>query len=264
MAGIFFVKGNKHAGDFCKNLPQAKPKRAAFFQNATSEQRRLSVPLSGKVNVAGSVLSRLYRRMSKEVDRCKRIGLFWLYDSGGKIESMRKEKQREKQMAEIVKVYKEKVPAMRFIGKKYDDFGHWGDWFANGWFDIIENAMGGVDSIRQLWKDGGAYVGLERRKDDEPFAYWIGMFAQPGIQVPGGFYFIDFPETFLGVCWIYGEEGATHGMTGACAQKLADEGIEIVPDQDGAVWSFENCTCPRFTTPDEKGNVILDYCYFVK
>ena len=41
-------------------------------------------------------------------------------------------------MAEIIKTFKENVPAMRFIGKKYPDFGGWwGDWFANGWFDEI-------------------------------------------------------------------------------------------------------------------------------
>ena len=167
-------------------------------------------------------------------------------------------------MAEIIKTYKEKIPAMRFIGKKYSDFGHWGDWFANGWFDIIENAMGGVDSIRKLWKDGGGYVGLERRKTEELFEYWIGMFTPPDIQVPDGFLSIDFPETHLGVCWIYGEEGTTHSITGECTQKLASEGIQIAKDDKGAVWSFENCTCPRYTTPDEKGNVILDYCYFSK
>lgn len=36
-------------------------------------------------------------------------------------------------MAEIIKVFKENVPAMRFIGKKYSGFGPmWGEWFANG------------------------------------------------------------------------------------------------------------------------------------
>ncbi len=99
---------------------------------------------------------------------------------------------------------------------------------------------------------------------DEPFEYWIGMFAPPDVQAPEGFSFIDFPQTHLGVCWIYGEEGETHGMTRECAPKLMSEGIEIMPDEKGAVWSFENCTCPRFTTPDEKGKVILDYCYIVK
>lgn len=167
-------------------------------------------------------------------------------------------------MAKIIKTYKEKVPEMRFIGKKYNEFGHWGEWFANGWFDAIENAIGGVDTILQLWESGGAYVGLERRKDGEPFEYWIGMFTPSDTEVPEDFLFIDFPETNFGVCWIYGEESETHGLTGECAQKLAEEGIEIISDENGAVWSFENCICPRFTTPDEKGNVILDYCYFVK
>lgn len=167
-------------------------------------------------------------------------------------------------MAEIIKAYREKIPAMRFIGKKYSEFGHWDDWFANGWFDEIENTMGGVDAICQLWKDGGAYVGLEQHKEGESFNYWIGMFTPPETSVPEGFRFLDFPESFLGVCWIYGEEEATHGVTGMCAQKLAEEGMEIAADSDGSLWSFENCLCPRFTTPDEKGNVILDYCYFVK
>ena len=39
-------------------------------------------------------------------------------------------------MAEIIKVFKEEVPAMRFIGKKYQNYDGWGEWFANGWFDV--------------------------------------------------------------------------------------------------------------------------------
>ena len=167
-------------------------------------------------------------------------------------------------MAEIMKAYKEKVPGMRFIGKKYNEFGHWGDWSATGRFDTIENAMGGVGSIRNMWEDGGGYVGLERHKENDPFAYWIGMFTPPDIRVPDEFLFIDFPETYFGVCWIYGKESDTHRLTAYCAQALKHEGIEIMSDENGAVWSFENCTCPRFTTPDERGNVILDYCYFVR
>ena len=166
-------------------------------------------------------------------------------------------------MAEIIKAYKESIPAMRFIGKKYSGFGHWGEWFANCWFDVVETAMGGVESIRKLWKDGDGYIGLERRKDGEPFEYWLGMFTPSDTAVPEGFQFIDFPETGLGICWIYGKESETHAMTGKCADKLASEGIEVASDKNGAIWSFENCVCPRFTTPDEKGNIILDYCYFI-
>ena len=39
--------------------------------------------------------------------------------------------------------------------------------------------------------------------------------------------------------------------------------MELWKDENGAIWSFENCLCPRYTTPDDNGNVILDYCYFV-
>jgi hypothetical protein len=45
-------------------------------------------------------------------------------------------------MSEIIKTYKQHVPALRFIGKKYGDqdrvnggFGvKWGEWFSNRWF----------------------------------------------------------------------------------------------------------------------------------
>ncbi len=166
-------------------------------------------------------------------------------------------------MAEIIKVFKEHIPAMRFIGKRYDDIGHWGEWFANGWFDQLENAMGGVDKILSIWENGGAYVGLERRKEAEPFEYWIGMFTPADTAAPDGFCCIDFGEGNLGTCWIYGKEDAVHD-TRRCKEALRNEGIEIIPMIDGAVYSFENCLCPRFTTPDETGNIILDYCYFVK
>lgn len=29
-------------------------------------------------------------------------------------------------MAEIIKTFEESIPTLRFIGKKYGDFGHWG------------------------------------------------------------------------------------------------------------------------------------------
>ena len=57
-------------------------------------------------------------------------------------------------MAEIIKTFKEEIPAMRFIGKKYPNFGPWwGEWFANGWFDLIEETMGGSDAILKIWKN---------------------------------------------------------------------------------------------------------------
>lgn len=167
-------------------------------------------------------------------------------------------------MAEIIKVFKEEVPAMRFIGKKYHDYSGWGEWFANGWFDIIENSMGGTDKILAIWENGAAYVGLECRKSGQLAEYWIGMFTPQNTEVPEGFECIDFPESNLGTCWIYGREEEVHGFACNCWKELKKAGIEINADENGVEMSFENCLCPRFTRPDEKGNVILDYCYFVK
>ncbi len=166
-------------------------------------------------------------------------------------------------MAEIIKTFKEEIPEMRFIGKKYPNFGPmWGEWFANGWFDKLEEAMGGVENITALWENGGGYVGLERR-GEESFEYWIGMFTPANTPVPEGFICRDFSEVRLGTCWIYGTEKAVHN-TKACKGAILDAGLELWTDEKGCVWSFENCTCPRYTTPDEHGNVIMDYCYFVK
>ena len=164
-------------------------------------------------------------------------------------------------MAEIIRCYREMVPAMRFIGRKYDAFTDWGACFESDVFGAVERAMGGVEAIRALWKDGGGYVGLERRCDGEPFAYYIGMFAPPDTPVPDGLCGVDFCEAHLGVCWVYGDGSYDRD---ACAAHLADAGIEPLRDAQGAVWSFQNCTCPRYTTPDEKGHIITDYVFYVK
>ncbi len=164
-------------------------------------------------------------------------------------------------MAEIIKVHKESIPSLRFIGKKYDSFGHWDEWWQNGWFQVIEDAMGGCEKILSLWENGGGYIGLERRSEKMPFEYYIGMLTPENTPVPNGFIHIDFMDLNLGTCWIYGKEADVHD-TSLCKQKLLDNGIKLWRDENEAEWSFENCLCPRYTTPDDKNNVILDYCYF--
>ena len=165
-------------------------------------------------------------------------------------------------MAEIIKVFKENIPTLRFIGKKYDKFGHWGEWWQNGWFDMLEKTMGGTEKILSVWENGGGYIGIERRAEGQPFEYYIGMLTPENTIVPDGFISIDFENLSLGTCWIYGKENEVHD-TRECKQKLVENGMELWRDENGAVWSFENCLCPRYTTPDDNGNIILDYCYFV-
>ena len=171
-------------------------------------------------------------------------------------------------MAEVVKVYRQSVPAMRFIGKKYGDsdrvnggFGQqWGDWFSSGWFAQLEN---GID-LKAVYEDGNAYIGLMRWKEGEPFEYWIGVFCPENAAVPDGFSFHDFGESNLGVAWLYGKEGEVYGQERICAERCMNEGFKIITDDQGAYWFFERYGCPRFTTPDVNGNIILDYCHYIE
>lgn len=166
-------------------------------------------------------------------------------------------------MADIIKVFREEIPTLKFIGKKYENFGYWDEWWGNGWFDLLESTMGGTEAILSLWKNGGGYLGLERRAEGQPFSYHIGMLTPVETPVPEGFEAILFENVDLGTVWIYGLEEEVHD-TGAAYGKITQAGMRIWRDLEGAVWSFENCLCPRFTTPDETGRVILDYCYLIE
>lgn len=171
-------------------------------------------------------------------------------------------------MTEIIKAYRQSVPALRFIGKKYGDsdrvnggFGkQWGDWFEQGLFGIIEAKIKG--SLKTVYEDGDAYIGLMRWKDGEPFEYWIGIFAPEGTEVPEGFDYRDFPASDLGVCWVYGDD--VYCKEDECAKRLSSEGYKVIPDGEGAYWFFERYCCPRFTSPDEKGFRILDICHYIE
>lgn len=170
-------------------------------------------------------------------------------------------------VAEVIKTYMQKVPPMRFIGKKYCDseranggFGvKWEEWFQKGWFGILEKIPGSESG----YEDGDAYVGLMRCCKDEPFEYWVGVFRKSGSEVPEGFDFVDFDEGNLGVAWLYGKENEVYMLEHVCAQSCEENGYKIIPDKKGAYWFFERYVCPRFTKADEKGNIILDICHYV-
>lgn len=167
-------------------------------------------------------------------------------------------------MATITNVYKETVPALRFIGKRYSDsdrvggnFGSkWGEWFENGWFGILEKQFDA--GLPEVYENGDAYIGLMRETEKGTFEYWIGIFMPPETNIPEGFGFIDFPAGELGVCWIYGRENEVYMHEEECYRRLKAAGIDVSTD-----WCFERYTCPRFTTPDEKGNIILDMCFYL-
>ena len=171
--------------------------------------------------------------------------------------------------AEIIKVYRQQVPALRFIGKKYGNkdrvngmFGKlWGDWFKNGWFDFLEKQID--RKLNSIYEDGDAYIGL-MRDNNGVFEYWIGIFMPENTPVPDGYEFHDFPKGAFGVCWLYGRESEVYGLESMCGKKLLEQGYEDTRDSENTVWCFERYACPRFTTPDDKGKIILDIGFFVK
>jgi predicted transcriptional regulator YdeE len=172
--------------------------------------------------------------------------------------------------AEITKVYKQDVPTLRFIGKKYGNkdrvdgmFGkYWGDWHQNGWFSLLEKQAN--NDLKTIYEDGDAYIGLMRWKEGEPFEYWIGIFMPENTSVPDGFECHDFPKATLGVCWVHGKESEVFMQEENCMKKLEGDGHELMKDKENAYWFFERYACPRFTTPDENGKIILDICHYLK
>ncbi|MCL2633948.1 MAG: GyrI-like domain-containing protein [Oscillospiraceae bacterium] len=168
-------------------------------------------------------------------------------------------------MAEIIKTYKETLPAVRLIGTRYgnndrDEYGgyggKWGEWFQSGQESSLSNLH------KQFGKDmDGSYLGFMRcNNTDDGFEYWIGMFFPQDTAVPEGYDFLDVDGGEVGVCWIKGshDDGSIYGMHGDCAEALKKNNMgDLI--RDGYMYSFERYSCPRFTEKDSDGNVILDY-----
>lgn len=93
------------------------------------------------------------------------------------------------------------------------------------------------------------------------FEYWIGMFFPVNTNVPEGFDYIDISESDIGVCWIKGKEDkGIYAMHGACISEFQENGMgNFRGDDKNRAYYFERYNCPRFTEPDENGDVILDY-----
>jgi len=168
-------------------------------------------------------------------------------------------------MAEIIRVYRQKTGASRFIGKRYGDadrvdgsFGaKWGEWMNNDWFKTVASQYDG--DLTAFGEDGGCPVGMMRDTPEGAFEYWIGVFMPEDTAVPEGFEHVDFPAGHLGVCWVCGKEEDIYMREGECGERLEREGYKYANE-----WCFERYAKPRFDMPDENGNIILDICFFVE
>ncbi|BCN31094.1 hypothetical protein [Anaeromicropila herbilytica] len=173
-------------------------------------------------------------------------------------------------MVEVIKVYKQATPDMKFIGKKYLEsdrkdggFGYkWCEWFQNNWFEVLEENV--TESWKSQLEDSDAYVGMMRWKEGEEFQYWIGMLLPLETAVPEGYESVNFAAGNIGVGWLKGMEDEIYCKEDKCADKLVENGMNIISGKENAYWFFERYGCPRFTTPDEEGKIVLDICHFVE
>lgn len=97
-----------------------------------------------------------------------------------------------------------------------------------------------------------------------PYEYWIGMFLPADSNVPDGFASLDFEAGTLGSCWLKDPEDEIYANENLAVESFNAEGFEMIPDCSGISSLIERYGCPRFTTPDENGDVILDICSFIK
>ena len=104
-----------------------------------------------------------------------------------------------------------------------------------------------------------AYVGvmLDWDKGDGDFSYVCGMLMTDGVVVPEGDMSRVLPASKVAVGWIRGTDtmdvsSAAHVLT---ETRLKEAGYT----DEKMNWCMELYNCPRFTTPDADGKIILDY-----
>lgn len=142
----------------------------------------------------------------------------------------------------------------------------------------LRQQMGEENRIPALWDRcfaDGAFASLEALSDwvlcpdyvgfmsdwqsgDSMFTYTVGMMMKPGCPVPEGFTLSPVPAGLVAVGLIQG--GSTQEVC-ASAHQMTEEALREKGYTDKDItWCMELYNCPRFTTPDDKGQIILDYC----
>jgi len=63
---------------------------------------------------------------------------------------------------------------------------------------------------------------------------------------------------------VQGQESAVYCREEFCLQRLIENDMSIQKESSGSFYCIERYACPRFTTPDENGQIILDIVFFVE
>lgn len=163
-------------------------------------------------------------------------------------------------MAELIKFQVQRLPGVILVGKART-YGQqnsvkgengipafWGQCFENQVFDPLEQ--------QQDFVYDPSYVGAMLDFKDGGFSYVVGMLMKEGAQIPEGYFSRVLDAADIAVGWIKGGEAevcaAAHSLT---ENAMRENGYA----SDRMPWCMEVYNCPRYTTPDENGDVVLDY-----
>ena len=162
--------------------------------------------------------------------------------------------------AEIIKCQRVSHPPVRFIGKRYAQYPNWNDFWENNWFAEIEKAG------KQAAINDDSFCVLIGFIDGAP-EYYLGEFFLENTPVPDGFDYADVPASGAGLGFIKGPVGDCYGVVFGHPDLLAaalEKNGMTMPKGTPPRWvGFERDNCPRWTTPDENGNQILDYAVYL-
>lgn len=163
-------------------------------------------------------------------------------------------------MAKLVNLQINQLPDIRIIGKEiYPDMdmqenpvpAFWGKCFGDGTFTKLEELKEySIDSSYVGWMSDWS-------TGENKFTYICGMLMKPNTPVPEGFIYRDVPASTVAIGWIQGLEKDVYSVSHEFTQKAMEEqGCKL---DEIASWCMELYNCPRFTTPMENGEIILDY-----
>nr|WP_319540440.1 effector binding domain-containing protein [uncultured Methanospirillum sp.] len=121
--------------------------------------------------------------------------------------------------------------------------------------DIFEHLM---EHKEYLFND--AYVGWMSDYSEENgiFTYICGMLVKSDLTIQvDGFVSRTIEPATVGIGWI---QGTSTPEVCFAAHSLMEKALtDIGYSCKNPVWCMEVYNCPRFTQPDENGNIILDY-----
>ncbi len=166
-------------------------------------------------------------------------------------------------MAEVIHFEAADLPKVYLVGKEIrhniEDYtkGHnripafWDKCLADGTFSALEK--------QQNYIYEPAYVGacIDWGTGYGTFSYICGMLFRESVTVPDGYAIRKIGGEKIGICWIKGKDAPDVTSSAHTLTMEAIRNAGLCPNQ--MKWSMQLFTNSRFSVPDEKGEVILDY-----